>query len=158
MVAMGWRIAMSKKELHFEAAVTLEQAIYYLTKLSDALKSGPVRVATGEREIIISPRDILGMELDVSQKREKSKLVLELSWREYPAADLDSLLRIEPAPVHAEEERDGEDEEDPERSGDADADPSDDDDEHAPAAQSSGDEASQPADADAPSRPMRLAP
>lgn len=145
---------MSKKELHFEAAVTLEQAIYYLTKLSDALKTGPVRVATGEREIVISPRDILGMELEVTQKRDKSKLLLELSWREYPAADLESLLRIEPAPVVAEEERDqdSEDEDDAESSGESEGGDDDDD------ASEGAAEASQPADADAPSRPMRLAP
>ncbi|MBK8261307.1 MAG: amphi-Trp domain-containing protein [Nannocystis sp.] len=145
---------MSKKELHFEAAVTLEQAIYYLTKLSDALKTGPVRVATGEREIVISPRDILGMELEVTQKRDKSKLLLELSWREYPAADLESLLRIEPAPVVAEEERDqdSEDEDDAEPSGESEGGDDDDD------ASEGAAEASQPADADAPSRPMRLAP
>lgn len=147
---------MSKKELHFEAAVTLEQAIYYLTKLSDALKTGPVRVATGEREIVISPRDILGMELEVTQKRDKSKLLLELSWREYPAADLESLLRIEPAPVVAEEERDQESE-DEESSGESEG-GDDDDDASEGAAEAAEEQASQPAGADAPSRPMRLAP
>ena len=148
---------MSKKELHFDAAVTLEQAIYYLSRLAESLKTGPVRVSAGDREITIAPRDILGMDLEVSQKREKSKLTLELTWREYPAADLESLLRIEPAPA-----------EEPEEAADADADAADSDDaeadaddaEHdaAPAAEVAPEPAAPaPGAAPEPSRPMRVA-
>ena len=153
---------MSKKELHFDAAVTLEQAIYYLSRLAESLKTGPVRVSAGDREITIAPRDILGMDLEVSQKREKSKLTLELTWREYPAADIESLLRIEPAP--AEEPEDADDAEAAADDNDAadaddDADDADDDEsDRAPAAEAAPEPAAPaPGAAPEPSRPMRVA-
>jgi amphi-Trp domain-containing protein len=100
---------LSKKEVRFSAAVTREQAIVVLERLTAALRAGPVRVAAGDREVVIAPRDVLGLELEVSHKPGKSKLELELSWRELDADDGELGLVIEPAPETSADDDDDDD-------------------------------------------------
>ncbi|MEZ4380051.1 MAG: amphi-Trp domain-containing protein [Nannocystaceae bacterium] len=136
---------MSKKEVRFSAAVTREQAIAALEQLTAALRAGPVRVAAGDRSLVIAPRDVIGLDLEVSHKPGKSKLELELSWRELDADEGDLGLVIEPAPeseAAAEGDDDGDDG-DAEEAEEADDDDDDDDDagEDAPAQAPRDDEA-----------------
>ncbi|MCB9568340.1 MAG: amphi-Trp domain-containing protein [Myxococcales bacterium] len=90
---------MSKKEVRFSAALTRDQAIATLEALTRALRAGPVRIAADGREVVIAPREVLGLELEVSHKPGKSKLELELTWRDYEGADEENDLRIEPAGI-----------------------------------------------------------
>ncbi|MEZ4450112.1 MAG: amphi-Trp domain-containing protein [Nannocystaceae bacterium] len=97
---------MSKKDVRFEGALTREQAIGLLDQLTAALRSGAVRISVGDRAVSIAPSDVLGIELEVSQRRGKSKLELELTWREALTAKASGDLVIETAPPVAEAEDD----------------------------------------------------
>ncbi|MBA3548063.1 MAG: amphi-Trp domain-containing protein, partial [Nannocystis sp.] len=64
-----------------EAAVSVPQVVEYLEQLVAALKSGAVHVHAGGQELVLGPRDVLGLKLRARQKGKRQKLALELTWR-----------------------------------------------------------------------------
>lgn len=94
----------SHKELIVEAAVPVPQVVEVLEQLVAALKSGAVHVQVGSHELVLGPRDVLGLQLHARQKGKRQKLALELSWRKKRlAADerLDVAIRSAPAAAEA---------------------------------------------------------
>jgi len=92
----------SRKEVTVEAAVAVPQVVEVLEQLVAALKSGAVHVHVGSQELVLGPRDVLGLQLHARQRGKRQKLALELSWRKKLAAPEERLdLSIRPAPVEA---------------------------------------------------------
>ncbi len=68
-------------DLAVEAAVSVPQVVEYLEQLVAALKSGAVHVHVGAQELVLGPREVLGLKLRARQKGKRQKLGLELTWR-----------------------------------------------------------------------------
>ena len=86
-------------DLTVEAALTGPQVAEYLEQLAAALKSGAVHVHAGAHELVLGPRDVLGLKLRARQKAKRQKLVLELTWRKKQVSPDESLpLEFRAAP------------------------------------------------------------
>jgi amphi-Trp domain-containing protein len=71
---------MGKKEISYKGRVEYQKAIEYLEELVKGLKRGSVYLQNGEEEVQLHPAEIVHIEASASQKKEKEKFTLELSW------------------------------------------------------------------------------
>ena len=71
---------MGKKEISYKGKVEYQKAIEYLEELVKGLKSGEVYLQDGEEFVELSPAKVVQIEASASQKKEKEKFSLELSW------------------------------------------------------------------------------
>lgn len=86
-------------EVAVEAAVSVPQVVEYLEQLVAALKSGAVHVHVGAQELVLGPREVVGLKLRARQKGKRQKLALELTWRKKLALPETGLgLEIRAAP------------------------------------------------------------
>lgn len=74
-----------KCKVEIEQYVETKEAIKYLEDLVKGLKSGSIVVQHGEESVTLTPPDMIELELEAKQKKDKSKFVLELSWKSVPA-------------------------------------------------------------------------
>lgn len=72
---------MGKKELEIKLELSRELAVQYLNDLAACLAQGRVVVQKGGDYAELTPAQLLSLELEVSQKKDRQKLSLELSWR-----------------------------------------------------------------------------
>lgn len=74
-----------KCKVEIEQYVETKEAIKYLEDLVKGLKSGSIVVQHGEESVTLTPPDMIELELEAKQKKDKSKFVLQLSWKSAPA-------------------------------------------------------------------------
>lgn len=74
-----------KCKVEIEQYVETKEAIKYLEDLVKGLKSGTIVIQHGEESVTLTPPDMVELELEAKQKKDKSKFVLELSWKSLPA-------------------------------------------------------------------------
>lgn len=74
-----------KCKLEIEQYVETKEAIKYLEDLVKGLKSGTIVIQHGEESVTLTPPDMIELEVEAKQKKDKSKFVLELSWKSAPA-------------------------------------------------------------------------
>lgn len=74
-----------KCKVEIEQYVETKEAIKYLEDLVKGLKSGTIVIQHGEESVTLTPPDMVELELEAKQKKDKSKFVLELSWKSMPA-------------------------------------------------------------------------
>lgn len=72
---------MSKNKLEIEGIMERSQVIAYLENLVEGLKAGSVHIQAGHETAVLTPPNIVDFEMEVGQKKEKSKISLEISWR-----------------------------------------------------------------------------
>lgn len=101
---------MGEKQSTFKANIAREQAAAYLEDLAASLRAGTVALSQGNRQVVLSPARSMALELEVSDKKGRQKLDLELSWYVVPEIESEDSLTISaqtPETVPADEE-DGE--------------------------------------------------
>ncbi|MCM0756435.1 amphi-Trp domain-containing protein [Desulfovibrio aminophilus] len=74
-----------KCKVSIDQYVEVKQVVAYLEDLVKGLKAGSIMVQHGEESVVLTLPDMVEMEIEAKQKKDKSKFVLELSWRAAPA-------------------------------------------------------------------------
>jgi amphi-Trp domain-containing protein len=78
---------MEKKTIEIEATMNREQTAAYFRMLANGLESGSLEIKSGEEVLTLSPSDMISVEIEAKQKKDKSKFSMEMSWRlNVPAA------------------------------------------------------------------------
>lgn len=77
---------MEKKTIEIEETMTKEQAADFFRMLAYGLQSGSLELKNGEETMTLSPTDMISVEIEAKQKKDKSKFSLEMSWRLNAAA------------------------------------------------------------------------
>lgn len=72
---------MGKNKVKIDGTMELTQVISYLEDLVGGLKAGSVHVQLGEETVVLRPGNIVECEIEVSQKKDKEELTLELCWK-----------------------------------------------------------------------------
>ncbi|TVM19822.1 amphi-Trp domain-containing protein [Oceanidesulfovibrio indonesiensis] len=72
---------MGKNKVKIDGTMDLAQVIAYLEDIIGGLKAGTVHVQLGQESVMLSPGNIVDCEIEVSQKKDKEKMTLELSWK-----------------------------------------------------------------------------
>jgi len=72
---------MTRKGLSFKSLLQAEQAASYLEDLAASIRAGTVNLSHGDERVVLTPKQTLALELSASEKKDKQKLSLELSWR-----------------------------------------------------------------------------
>ncbi len=70
-----------KKTIEIEETMTKEQAADFFRMLANGLQSGSIDLKSGEETLTLSPTDMISVEIDAKQKKDKSKFSMEMSWR-----------------------------------------------------------------------------
>ena len=78
-----------KKAIEIEETMTKDQAADFFRMLANGLQSGNLELKNGEETLTLSPTDMISVEIEAKQKKDKSKFSMEMSWR----------LNASPAPV-----------------------------------------------------------
>ena len=71
---------MSKKEVSFKGRLEQQQAMAYLNELVTGLKTGTVYVQNGDGYVSLSPGKLINIEIEAVEKKDKEKLVIEMTW------------------------------------------------------------------------------
>jgi amphi-Trp domain-containing protein len=71
----------SGTKVEIEGAMDLNQAISYLEDVLNSMKEGIIRVETGEEMVMLRPSQAVDFEMSASQKKDKEKFALKLSWK-----------------------------------------------------------------------------
>lgn len=75
---------MCKVKIKCDGVMQLSEVIANLESMARDMKSGAVMLAAGEESLTLQPPVLVNMAMKASQKKDKEKFVLELSWRKYP--------------------------------------------------------------------------
>jgi len=71
---------MGKKEISFKATVEHQKAVAYLKELLNGFKNGEFYVQDGNNYVALKPTGTVQLEIESSQKHDREKLSIELSW------------------------------------------------------------------------------
>lgn len=74
---------MCKSKIKCDGVMQLSEVIANLERLAQDMRTGAVTLAAGEECLKLQPPVLVNMAMKASQKEEKEKFTLELSWRRY---------------------------------------------------------------------------
>ncbi|MBG0774978.1 MAG: amphi-Trp domain-containing protein [Desulfovibrionaceae bacterium] len=72
---------MGKRKIELDGATELKQVAAYLESIVKGLKAGTLHVQLGADTLDLQLPSVVDFEMSVSQKKEKEKITVELSWR-----------------------------------------------------------------------------
>lgn len=72
----------SGTKVEIEGAMDLGQAISYLKDVLNSLKEGVIRVEAGDDIVMLRPSQAVDFEMSASQKKDREKFSLKLSWKQ----------------------------------------------------------------------------
>ncbi len=70
-----------KREVSIKAIMEIKQFTSYLQDLMASLKEGKVCVQQGNEFVFLTPGELIEVEVEATQKKDKEKFSLELSWK-----------------------------------------------------------------------------
>ncbi len=70
-----------KREVSTKLIMDVSEVITYLQDLANSLKAGQVCVQQGNEFVTLKPLDLVKVEIEASQKKDKEKFTLEISWK-----------------------------------------------------------------------------
>lgn len=70
-----------KRTIEIEESMSREQAADFFRMLANGLQSGSIELKSGEETLTLSPTDMISVEIEAKQKKDKSKFSMEMSWR-----------------------------------------------------------------------------
>ena len=76
-----------KNKIKVEGVMQLSEVIANLEKLIAEMKSGIVTIGAGEESLSLEPSVLVNVEMKASQKKDKEKFALELSWKKHKAME-----------------------------------------------------------------------
>jgi len=72
---------MKKKKFEMEELMTKEKVADFLRKVAEGIEAGCIELQDDEETLTLSPPDIIAVEIDAKQKKDKAKFSMEISWR-----------------------------------------------------------------------------
>ena len=75
---------MGKHEMEFKRQIIRDEAVRYLEDLIHSIRAGKVVVEKGKHYVSLSPGESLTLEMACHQKKDKERIILELSWDPTP--------------------------------------------------------------------------
>ncbi|KMY66719.1 hypothetical protein AAU61_16625 [Desulfocarbo indianensis] len=69
-------------KVEIEGAMGLNQAISYLEDVLNSLKGGTIRVEAGTDIVVLRPSQAVDFSMSASQKKDKEKFSLKISWKQ----------------------------------------------------------------------------
>lgn len=72
---------MKKRKIEIEELMTRDKVADFLRKVAEGLQYGSIELKDEEESLTLSPPDIISMEIGAKQKKDKSKITMEVSWR-----------------------------------------------------------------------------
>ncbi len=84
----------AKKDVSMKGLVSSKEAIAYLQDLITCFKAGTVCVQQGEDFVTLKPEDMVLLEIEAEQKKDKEKFILEMTWRKGEELNGDIDLKI----------------------------------------------------------------
>ena len=98
---------MEKQKIEVKRFVSYEEAVGYLEDLVKCFKERKIIVQQGDQSLTLLPAESVELEVEAKQKKDKSKVSLEISWVGGPAEEEGDVLTIssETAEKTNEEER-----------------------------------------------------
>lgn len=85
---------MAKNKVKMEGMLELREVVARLEDVVSNLKAGSLCMAVGEDCVTLRPTSIVAVTMKASQKKDKEKFALELSWKTGRDADLAPEARI----------------------------------------------------------------
>jgi amphi-Trp domain-containing protein len=76
-----------KNKIKVEGVMQLSEVIANLEKLVGEMKAGLVTISAGDESLALSPSVLVNVEMKASQKKDKEKFALELSWKKHKAME-----------------------------------------------------------------------
>jgi amphi-Trp domain-containing protein len=76
-------VEKDKNKIKIEGVMQLSEVIANLEKLTCDMKSGCVTIAAGDESLALSPSTLVNVEMKASQKKDKEKFALEISWKKH---------------------------------------------------------------------------
>jgi len=68
-------------KLKIKASTSIENAVSYLEDIISSLKAGKIVLQKGEECMALSPKENVSFEVKATEKKDKEKLSVEISWR-----------------------------------------------------------------------------
>lgn len=78
----GNRLKPTKRKFRHESLEDSRSIARYFDALKEGFDSGAIRFADDQGEVVLAPHGLVRMELGVSYKRDRTRIKLELSWRD----------------------------------------------------------------------------
>lgn len=69
-----------KNEVKIKTCLDLKTVVNYLESITMSLKGGSVAITKDDESIVLNPSKEITFELEASEKKDKEKLYLEISW------------------------------------------------------------------------------
>ncbi|OQX19137.1 MAG: hypothetical protein BWK80_37290 [Desulfobacteraceae bacterium IS3] len=70
-----------KKEISFEKTMKNSELISYLEAIVKSLKEGKIVIEQGGQFVSLTPGEMITVEMETKQKKDKERLALEFSWK-----------------------------------------------------------------------------
>lgn len=70
-----------KNKIKIEGVMQLTEVIANLEKLVADMKAGVVTLSAGDEALSLAPSVLVNVEMKASQKKDKEKFALEISWK-----------------------------------------------------------------------------
>lgn len=90
---------MCKVKIKCDGVMQLSEVVANLEKLAQDMKTGVVNLSSGEECLTLQPPVLVTIAMKASQKKDKEKFCLELSWRTSQATDDATTGRVDGASV-----------------------------------------------------------
>ena len=72
---------MSSNKICVEETMELAKVITTLEDVLESLRGGSLTVTRGGESVTLTPPGVVNLELEASQKKDKAKLTIELTWK-----------------------------------------------------------------------------
>jgi len=72
-----------KNKIKIEGVMQLSEVIANLEKLVADMKTGLVTIAAGDESLSLRPSVLVNVDMKASQKKDKEKFALEISWKKH---------------------------------------------------------------------------
>ncbi len=72
---------MKTQNVKVKTKLDVKELIAYFGNITDGLKNGTVTIQQGEERVYISPTDNMSFEIQAEDKKDRSKLNIELSFK-----------------------------------------------------------------------------
>lgn len=76
-----------KSKIKVEGVMQITEVIANLEKLVTDMKAGLVTIAAGEESLTLHPSVLVNVDMKASQKKDKEKFTLEISWKKHKEMD-----------------------------------------------------------------------
>ena len=70
-----------RREMKMKGGMNVDSAVSYLENLIESIKTGAVHLEKGANVMALHPSELLKVEVQAVQKKDKEKITIELAWK-----------------------------------------------------------------------------